>query len=142
MAARLALDMDATLDEVRRLETELAAFGEQQHWPPDLAYQVQLVVEELCVNIVNYGGDGSHRIELVLESTPDALAIDIIDDGIAFDPFAEAPPPDLDSEVEDRPIGGLGVHFVKTLMDETKYRREDGRNHITLRKRRAEAPNA
>ena len=137
MAARLALDLDATLDEMRRLEESLSAFGEAQEWPPDLAYQVQLVVEELCVNIVNYGGDGSHRIEFVLESSADKLSIDIVDDGIAFNPFEEAPPPDLDSAVEDRPIGGLGVYFVKTMMDETRYRREGDRNHISLTKRRS-----
>ena len=137
MSARLALQVNATLDEVRRLEEAVTAFGEEQAWPPDLAYQVQLVVEELCVNIVNYGGDGGHRIELVLESTPETLTIDIVDDGIAFDPFADAPPPDLDSDVADRPIGGLGVHFVKTMMDETRYRREGDRNHTSLTKRRA-----
>lgn len=137
MEAKLAVAIDANLEALADLQRQLAQFGEQQGWAPDLAYQVELVVEELCVNIVSYGtDDGSHRIEVRMGCTPSLLTIDIIDDGIAFDPFTEAPPPDLDSEVEDRPIGGLGVHFVKTMMDEVEYRREGGRNHVTLRKRR------
>ena len=89
------------------------------------------------MNIVSYGtDDGSHNIELCIVSTPDELSIDIIDDGHAFDPFTEAPPPDLDSSVEERPIGGLGVHFVKTMMDDVQYQRDQGRNHVKLRKQR------
>lgn len=135
MSARLSLRIAATLDEVARLQTEVAAFGKAQGWPGELEYQVELVIEELCVNVVSYGGHGDHGIELALESNPEALTIEIIDNGIPFDPFTEAPPPDLDSAVEERPIGGLGVFFVKTLMDEAHYRREAERNHVTLVKR-------
>lgn len=137
MDAKLSVTIEANLEELARLQEQLAQFGEQQEWPPDIAYQVELVVEELCVNIVSYGtDDSSHRIELCIVSTPDELTIDIIDDGRAFDPFTEAPPPDLDSSVEERPIGGLGVHFVKTMMDDVQYRREQDRNHVKLHKRR------
>ena len=136
MDATLNVTIEATLDELARLQRQVAEFAEQQEWPPELVYQVELVIEELCVNVVSYGtDDGSHAIELRLVSTPETLTIDIIDDGRPFDPFTEAPPPDLDSSVEDRPIGGLGVHFVKTMMDEVQYRRDEGRNHVTLRKR-------
>ena len=138
MNATLNVTIDATLDELAELQRQLAEFAEQQEWPADLAYQVELVVEELCVNVVSYGtDDSSHAIELRLESTPETLTIDIIDDGRAFDPFTEAPPPDLDSSVEERPIGGLGVHFVKTMMDNVQYRRDEGRNHVTLHKKRS-----
>ncbi len=61
----------------------------------------------------------------------------IEDDGIAFDPLI-APPPDLDSDIEDRPIGGLGVYLVKEMMDEVEYARADGRNRVTLVKNVAE----
>ncbi len=59
---------------------------------------------------------------------------EISDDGVAFDPL-KVPPPDLTADLESRPIGGLGVHFVKTLMDEVAYRREGDRNVLTMRKR-------
>ena len=60
------------------------------------------------------------------------------DDGIAFDPFTSAPEPDLDASVEERRIGGLGVYFVKTLMDEAAYERRGDRNRITLTQRTPE----
>ena len=137
MGAKLSLSIKATLPELADLQAEIAAFGEAEGWGPELLYQVELVVEELCVNVVNHGGDGSHRIDVAVASSPDTLAIDIVDDGRAFDPFTEAPPPDLDSDVEQRPVGGLGVFFVKQMMDEVAYRHEAGRNHVTMTKRRA-----
>ena len=137
MSARLSLTINATLAELADLQAKIAAFGEAESWPPDLLYQVELVVEELCVNVVNHGGDGSHRIEVALASTPEALTLDIVDDGVPFDPLTEAPPPDLESDVEDRPIGGLGVFFVKKMMDEVSYRHDGERNHVTMTKRRS-----
>ena len=138
--ARLAVAMAAKLEELSGLQQQVARFGAAQGWPGDWEYQVELAIEELVVNIVNYGfdADSAGRVELVLDSGPDALRIEITDNGRPFDPFNEAPPPDLDSDVDERPIGGLGVHFVKTMMDEASYRREGDRNHVTLVKRRAD----
>ncbi len=134
---RLVVGMGAKLDELAGLQAEVARFGAGNGWPADWEFQVELAVEELVVNIVNYGFEDASdgRIELVLDWSPEALTIDIIDNGRPFDPFSEAPPPDLESAVDERPIGGLGVHFVKTMMDEARYRREDEKNHVTLVKR-------
>ena len=62
--------------------------------------------------------------------------IEISDDGQPFNPLKDAPKPDLEAALEDRPIGGLGIHLVLTMMDEMHYRRENERNHLTLVKRR------
>ncbi len=62
------------------------------------------------------------------------LALCLEDDGPAFDPLA-APMPDLDAPIEDRPIGGLGIHLLREMMDELEYTRLDSRNRLTLRKR-------
>ena len=112
--------------------------GSREQWPPTLLYQVKLVLEEVIVNIVNYGYEerGGHKIDVHLISEPDTLTIKIADDGRAFDPLNQAPTPDVDASLEDRPIGGLGVYLVQTLMDEAHYRREQDRNHLTLIKRR------
>jgi anti-sigma regulatory factor (Ser/Thr protein kinase) len=56
------------------------------------------------------------------------------DDGVEFDPFA-GPPADTFSDIESRQIGGLGIHLVKTLMDDVSHRRIDGKNVIILTKR-------
>ena len=96
------------------------------------------MLEEIGTNIVKYGyeHEGKKDIRITLTSESHALSMEILDDGKPYDPFAEAPPPDLDSSVEERPIGGLGVHLVQKLMDEAHYRREDGMNKVTLIKHR------
>ena len=134
----LSLCLESRLDELQRLEAAVETLGEQEQWPPALLYQVKLVLEEVIVNIVNYGYEkrGGHKIDVHLISQPDTLTIKIADDGRAFDPLSQAPAPDVDANLEDRPIGGLGVYLVQTLMDEAHYRREQDRNHLTLIKRR------
>ncbi len=140
---RLSISMDAHLDELPGVQAQVAQFGAARGWPADWEFQVELVIEELVVNIVNYGfkeqgsGEGG-RVELALDFGPDALTIEISDNGRPFDPFHEAPPPDLDSSVDDRPIGGLGVHFVKTMMDEVSYQRDGDKNRVKLVKRRGD----
>ncbi|MEM1246143.1 MAG: ATP-binding protein [Acidobacteriota bacterium] len=71
------------------------------------------------------------RIHLDLELAGGALRITIVDNGREFDPFA-LQQPDTHAELDDRPIGGLGVHIVKELMDDLSYRRESGKNMVRL----------
>jgi anti-sigma regulatory factor (Ser/Thr protein kinase) len=65
------------------------------------------------------------------------LEVAIVDDAAAFNPL-EARPPDTASGLDERPIGGLGIHVVRKLMDEMAYERREGRNRLTLRKRIAD----
>lgn len=138
MGANLTLNMEARLDEIERIHTAVEILAGAEGWGPDLVFQIKLVVEEIGTNIVKYGYDdeGDKDIRITLTSESDALTMQIVDDGKPYDPFTEAPPPDLDSPVPERPIGGLGVYLVQKLMDEAQYRREDGLNKITLIKRR------
>ena len=53
-----------------------------------------------------------------------------------FDPLYDAKQPDVGAAIEDRPIGGLGIYCVREMMDEVHYRREQGKNHLTLVSRR------
>jgi anti-sigma regulatory factor (Ser/Thr protein kinase) len=65
---------------------------------------------------------------------PDTLTIQVADDGVPFNPV-DAPPPDLDLPIEERPIGGLGIHIVRSLVDTIEHRRDDGRNVLTMTKK-------
>ncbi|PKL55888.1 MAG: ATP-binding protein, partial [Methanomicrobiales archaeon HGW-Methanomicrobiales-6] len=69
----------------------------------------------------------------------DAVRVTIIDDGVAFDPLT-APPPPLDVPAEERPIGGLGIHFIRTVMDSVTYARKDGKNVLSMEKKRPASP--
>ena len=137
MSATLSLKIETKRDELDRVVAALEDLGEQEGWSPELAFRVHLVVEELVVNIMDYGfDDGLHEIDFTLTSEPDSLTIEIVDGGKPFDPLNDAPAPDTDAAIEDRRVGGLGIHLVRTMMDQTHYRREDGTNHLTLVARR------
>ena len=86
-------------------------------------------------NVIAYAYDdkADHRITLRLSLRTGELAAEVEDDGRPFNPL-DAPPPDLTQPLEDRPIGGLGVHFLRTLMDGVEYRREQGRNRLVMKK--------
>ena len=139
MSESLSLKLEAGPDALDRILDAVEEFGVREDWQPDLLFRVKLVLEELGLNVVNYGaGDEALDIEITVTSDPDVLKINISDNGRPFDPLNDAPPPDLTSAIEDRPIGGLGIHLVRTMMDEMRYRRENGRNHLDLTKRKSE----
>ena len=139
MSANLTLNMEAQLNEIERIQAAVSILSQAENWPPELLYQIELVLEEIGTNIIKYSQDGERETEIQITLTSDSksLTMEIIDNGKPFDPFADAPPPDLDSSVPDRPIGGLGVYLVQKLMDEARYRREDGKNKVTLVKHKS-----
>lgn len=137
MSARQSFRIGADLDELRRVAEAAEELGLQEDWSPALVHQVDLAIEEFGNNIVRHGlAGGPGEIEITLTSDAEAIMIEISDDGQPFNPLKDAPKPDLEAALEDRPIGGLGIHLVLTMMDEMHYRRENERNHLTLVKRR------
>ena len=115
------------------------SWGSAKSWPESLTFKVNLVLEELGLNILTHGSKGQERrpeIEIVLTSEEDALTIEVVDDGQPFDPLEDAPNPSVDSGIEERNIGGLGIHLVRTMMDDLHYQRDDGKNRLTLVARR------
>lgn len=140
MSATLSLKMGFETTELPRIQSAIGEFSREQDWPPDIEFQVDLVLEELVLNVVHHGSsdgeEGEIRIELL--SDDDEVVIQIIDDGRPFDPLTDAPEPDTESGIEDRAVGGLGIHLVRTMMDEVTYRREEDKNHMRLVKRRNE----
>ena len=135
----LILKVLSDREELDRITESIEAFAEEEEWPPDLLFRINLVLEELVLNIMDYGhDDNEHEIEIALSSSSDAVTINITDEGHAFDPMTDAPEPDTTGPVETRSIGGLGVHLAKEMMDEMAYRRENGRNYLSLVSRRTE----
>ncbi|MCY4436180.1 MAG: ATP-binding protein [Chloroflexi bacterium] len=133
MGSELNLKVETRRDELDRVSTAIESFGLEADWPIDLIFKVNLALEELVINVMNYGHDGGlHEIDITLTSDEDSLTIEIVDDGRPFDPLHDAPKPDVNAELEDRDIGGLGIHFVRKMMDDVRYRREEGKNHLTL----------
>ena len=140
MSATLSLNIERSHDELGRITDAVDDLGHRESWSNDMLFRVHLVLEELVLNIIDYGFDdgGEHELEVVLTSEDDALTIEITDDGFPFNPLTDPKTPDVNAPLEDRPVGGLGVHLVRTMMDEMHYRRDQGKNHLTLVARREE----
>lgn len=99
---------------------------------PERQNDLELALEESLVNICNHAyPDRPGEIELSCRLAADRLVILIVDTGIPFS-LVEAAAADLSGDIEERPIGGLGVHLIKSLMDEVRSRRENGRNLLEL----------
>ena len=131
----LRLCLPAEQDSLECIAEAVGELADTQEWQPEVRFHVDLVLEELAQNIVSYGyGDGrSGSMEISLAMADGKLLITVEDDGDPFDPFTRAEPK-LDASLEERDIGGLGIHFTRTLMDAFRYRRVDGRNRVELQK--------
>lgn len=128
-----AITMKPSSAELETVFAEVESFAEKANWPTGLIFQVKLILEELALNVINYGNRGGvEPIEIRLANIDDTIVVEISDVGQPFDPLHEAPSPDLSLSLEERPIGGLGLYLVKTMVDEMHYQWEDGRNHLTL----------
>jgi anti-sigma regulatory factor (Ser/Thr protein kinase) len=129
--------LDEQADPVTQLVEEMEAALEEQSLPPQVIYAANLCVEELLVNSIKhgYGGVAAPDIEVDVQVTPEALVIEVSDSAPPFDPTSDSAEPDVDAELDERSIGGLGVHLVKKRTDEMTYRRDGDRNRIRLVKR-------
>ena len=98
---------------------------------------LNLAVEEWVANVINYAypkGTRGH-VELTAEISGDVLTLVVKDHGIPFDP-TQHEEVDVDAELDDRPIGGLGIFLVRSIMDTMEYQRTpDGYNVLTLTKK-------
>jgi anti-sigma regulatory factor (Ser/Thr protein kinase) len=94
------------------------------------------VLEEVLANVISYGYDdaGEHEIMLRLSCTGEEITAEVEDGGRPFNPLAAAPP-DTSKSLEDRPVGGLGIHLVRALMDAVEYSQQQGRNLLVMKKR-------
>lgn len=106
--------------------------------PQKSIFKITLVLDELITNIISYGYDDpdSYLIDVQLFCKDDGLVLVLSDNARPFNPLLDAAKPELDLPLEQRarPIGGMGVHLVKSLMDSVHYERVDDRNVLTLKK--------
>jgi serine/threonine-protein kinase RsbW len=121
--------------ELLKIEPFTADFAAAAGVPDKDLFALQIVVEELVTNVVDYGQvpAGEHAARVDLEVQDGVLTIVITDRGKEYNPLLREDP-DVTLPAEERPIGGLGVHFCKKLTDSQEYARRDGCNVLVLRK--------
>ena len=130
---------ESTADTLRRIFCEVDKLGKKENWPESLVYLVTLILEELGLNALTHGQDkGLDEFEINQISETDVLTIEMSDNGAPFNPLDYVSPPDLQAPLEARMVGGLGIHLIRSMVDDISYRREAGRNRLTLTTRRSE----
>lgn len=123
------------LGDLVKAQKLIANLVTSERLPAEVEFQLNVVIDEILSNIIKYGYEdgGKHDIQLRLAINGDVLTLEIEDDGRPFDPLKVAAP-DLDLPLAERPVGGLGLYFVRNLTDEAKYERIGGRNRLIFRK--------
>lgn len=121
----LQITMPNTLEGLALVKSQVDQFGNVHHIKRALLRKLQVVLDELLSNVVRYGCEHLPEqtpIEVRLLRQGHRLLIQLRDPGRPFDPF-DAPEPDLSLALDDRPIGGLGVHMVRKMVSSYRYQR-------------------
>lgn len=130
---KLVIRFEPRLESLPDMLDRLGAYAAVAGLSSRVAFRLAMVCEELAANIAMHGAggaDGATFVEIVVDRRDDGLSLSIEDDGQPFDPLNRAGP-DVELGVEDRPIGGLGIHFVRSLVKDISYRRLDRVNRLT-----------
>lgn len=132
---RFELEVDSRLENLSIISDFIDKAMRQVGAKEKSIAEVQLAVDEACANIIMYAYSGRKgAVKIALELMGDDLTVTIKDRGKPFDPTS-VPPPDLEADLNERRIGGLGMYFMKKVMDEVSYSfdAEEG-NKLTMRK--------
>jgi serine/threonine-protein kinase RsbW len=133
-AMRASITLRSENVELTRLQTFADEFAHECGLPEDERSRLLVILEELFTNAVMHGHgpySAGGSIIVALDWRSGHLRISFVDDAPPFDPLAFGAP-DLDAAGEERPVGGLGIHIVRSLVDHARYRRKGGRNHLHL----------
>jgi anti-sigma regulatory factor (Ser/Thr protein kinase) len=131
----LQTTVNSKVGDLQRVRDMVSTLERERALPPAMVFDLYVVLDEVISNILKYGyaDDAAHEIHVKLSANDVAVEIAIEDDGREFDPFVVTTP-DLRLPLAERPLGGLGLHFVHNLMDDVKYVRENNRNTMVLKK--------
>ena len=124
------------LPEIHRMASSLEEFLGRRDVDAKLVFQLNLVLDEILTNAISYGFPEGRVSEIEIDVFLDdnKIVVRILDFGQSYNPL-ERPAPDLEASLDERQIGGLGVHFAKTLMDEVSYWHQGDKNCLVLVKR-------
>jgi len=130
---KLELMVPNRLSETSRVKKHFDTFAEDYGIPEKVRLKMNVVFDELLTNIISYAyqDNKEHDIGIKVELSADRLKVSMVDDGIPFNPLG-VETPDTGLPLEERKIGGLGIHLVRKMMDKVSYRRRIDKNVITV----------
>jgi len=132
MKERFELELDAKLENLSRISDFIANSVRALGLYDRKVFDLQMAVDEACANIINHGyRDKRGSIALSCRKKGKNIVVTITDEGTPFDPTS-VKTPDLDAIMEEQEIAGLGIYFIKTLVDAVNYDYRAGKNVLTL----------
>jgi serine/threonine-protein kinase RsbW len=126
------IQVPGTLESLAMIRNFVRAAAEQAGIDRKQAYKLQLAVDEIATNIVNYGyGWSGTQGDIILSAQidPRSLSITLQDSSPPFDPLSRSRPDHLDKNLEERPHGGLGIFLAQENVDEYRYEFRNGCNN-------------
>lgn len=131
-----SITLSNDIEEVPQLAEFVDTVCEEAGLDMSVAMQMNLAMEEAVVNVMTYAYPTGTKGDVCIEAKTDEdyLTFTITDKGTPFDPTGSEEV-DTTLSAEERPIGGLGIHLVRTLMDDICYERSNGQNVLTLKKK-------
>jgi anti-sigma regulatory factor (Ser/Thr protein kinase) len=132
----LELVIENRLEEIARVHEQLDELAAREGLPARPAADIHIALEEYLTNSINYGYPGNHpgRIAVRFHLYPSELRVEIEDDARPFNPLL-APAVDIHQPIDERPVGGLGLHLIRKLTDQLRYERQGDCNKVVLVKR-------
>ena len=130
----IVVELKNNLSEIQRLARIADDFGRRHQLNAETLHKVKVGLDEILTNVISYAytDGGEHSIITRFSLEQGRLTIEVEDDGRPFNPL-NAPEPDTKQLLGERPIGGLGIHLVRKLIDELEYRRQNDRNILVMR---------
>jgi anti-sigma regulatory factor (Ser/Thr protein kinase) len=138
MSEQLELTIGSELKNLERIAEFVTGAAEHFGLGPQQSFEVQMATDEACTNIIEhaYGPDQPGEISICCETAGDDFVVTLRDRGRTFDP-TKVPDPDLTCSLEDRKIGGLGLFFMRKLMDRVVFHSDPRTgNELKMFKRR------
>jgi Anti-sigma regulatory factor (Ser/Thr protein kinase) len=133
MRHELRMSVGAHPGGVGEVNAAFAGFAEAHALPSAVRRSINVAIDDLLANVISHGQSGRDPCSVTVEVRLDheRVIVTLTDDGPPFDPLGQDAP-DTTLSVEERPIGGLGIHLVGQLMDEVSYERREGHNVVVL----------
>jgi serine/threonine-protein kinase RsbW len=136
MSQQNHLTIPGRFDKVKEACDFVCAGAEEVGFTKDEVFRIQLACDEACTNIIEhaYGAEDVGEIEVSWQRKEGAFIIELRDNGRPFKP-EEIPPPSVPhapGEIDDIKVGGLGLHFMRTLMDDVIFSFDDQGNELVM----------
>jgi anti-sigma regulatory factor (Ser/Thr protein kinase) len=135
MSQRYQITRAAELEQLQVFREFISECCQEHQIPDETVFDLKLAVDEACTNVITHGYKGMDPGSIILSFRieSDRILVQITDFGHVFEP-ADAPKPDVEAALEDRPLGGLGLYLIYQLMDNIDYQSSEDGNTLTFTK--------